>query len=96
VLSTPLTNPTVVIIVRVVSTTLNPTRLKEWRQHEGLSLGELSGLTGLSVPMLSRGERGERNFAPLTKVRIARCLGVPVQTLFEVDPIEEDDPFRKS
>lgn len=63
-------------------------RLRLWRTGEGLTLEEVSDLTGVSVPMLSRVERGERQLAPLTKVRVARRLGVPVQVLFEVEPIE--------
>jgi hypothetical protein len=35
--------------------------------------------------MLSRAERGERRLAPLTRVKVARRLGVPVRDLFEVE-----------
>jgi hypothetical protein len=38
--------------------------------------------------MLSRLERGQRQLRPMTKVHMARRLGVEVQVLFEVDPIE--------
>ena len=67
-------------------TTRLTNRLRIWRAaHGGLTLEEVAGLTGVSVSMLSRAERGQRVFAPLTKVHIARCLGVPVGELFEVD-----------
>jgi transcriptional regulator with XRE-family HTH domain len=63
-------------------------RLRLWRAEQGLTLEELSDLVGLSVPMLSRVERGQRQLAPLTKVRVARRLGVRVSDLF---PVEELD-----
>ena len=63
-------------------------RLRQWRVDNGLSLQELSDLTGLSVSGLSRLERGERQPRPLTRVKIARRLGVTVAELFEVEPIE--------
>jgi transcriptional regulator with XRE-family HTH domain len=63
-------------------------RLRLWRATEGLTLDEVSGLTGLSVAMLSRVERGQRDLAPLTKVKVARRLGVSVGDLFEVDRLD--------
>jgi transcriptional regulator with XRE-family HTH domain len=66
----------------------NPLRV--WRLDHDLSLEEMAGLTGLSKSMLSRAERGERCLAPLTKVKVARRLGVPLRDLFEVEEIEED------
>jgi transcriptional regulator with XRE-family HTH domain len=69
---------------------LPKTPFHRWRLENGLSLQELSDLTGISTAMLSRAERGLRSFAPLTKVRIARLLGVPVSELFEVEAIPED------
>ena len=65
-------------------------RLRQWRVDNGLSLRELSDLTGLSVSGLSRLERGKRQPRPLTRVKIARRLGVTVGELFEVEPIKED------
>jgi transcriptional regulator with XRE-family HTH domain len=59
------------------------TRLRSWRRRRGLTLLEVADLTGLSVPMLSRLERGERRVRPETKVRIARRLGVRIADLFE-------------
>ena len=64
-------------------------RLRLWRANAGLTLEEVADLTGLSVAMLSRVERGQREFSPTTKVRIARCLGVRVRDLFEVEPMQE-------
>ncbi len=66
----------------------HPTRLRAWRVAAGFTLDDVSGLSGVSTAMLSRGERGERVFAPATKVRLARSLGVAVADLFEPDLIE--------
>jgi transcriptional regulator with XRE-family HTH domain len=52
---------------------------------------EVSGLTGVSVPMLSLVERGLRQLAPLTRVRVARRLGLPVQELFPPEPLEDEE-----
>jgi transcriptional regulator with XRE-family HTH domain len=60
-------------------------RLRLWRAKQGLSLQEIADLTGYSVSMLSRAERGERVFSPMARVRIGRCLGVRLGDLFEPD-----------
>jgi transcriptional regulator with XRE-family HTH domain len=67
------------------------TRLRKWRNEEDFTLEEVSGLTGVSVTMLSRAERGERHLSPRLRVLIARRLGVPLSTLFEVEPVPDDD-----
>lgn len=59
-----------------------PSRMRVWRQRHGLTLDEMSDLTGLSTAMLSRAERGERQIAPLKRVAMARILGVRVRELF--------------
>lgn len=68
-----------------VVTTLS-TRLRQWRLDQNLTLEEVSALPGPSTAMLSRVERGQRQLAPMTKVRVARRLGVPVRELFDVEP----------
>ena len=60
--------------------------LRAWRQAYQLTLQELADLSGISVAMLSRVERGERRLKPEIKVLIARRLGVRVRDLF---PIQE-------
>jgi len=62
----------------------------QWRDREGLTLAEVADLVGLSVAMLSLVERGERQLAAMTKVRVARRLGVPISDLFEPEPIEPE------
>ncbi len=69
---------------------MNTNRLRLWRVREGLTLDEVSALTGVSVSMLSRAERGQRQLAPLTKVRVARCLDVPLRDLFEVEEVPDE------
>lgn len=64
-------------------------RLRVWRIEAGWTLEEMADLTGYSVSQLSRAERGERNLSPAAKVRISRCLGVPIRDLFELDLDEE-------
>ena len=67
-------------------------RMRLWRAANGLTLEEISDLTGYSAAMLSRAERGERTFSPLAKVRIARTLGVRVADLFDVEaPADVDE-----
>ncbi len=64
-------------------------RLRLWRADAGLTLQEVADLTGLSTAMLSRVESGHRQLAPMTRVRVARRLGVPIHELFEVEEIGE-------
>jgi transcriptional regulator with XRE-family HTH domain len=69
-------------------------RLRLWRVDNGLTLEEISDLAGVSVAMISRVERGQRQLAPLTKVQFARRLGVPIRELFDVEPLDDGDPDR--
>lgn len=65
-------------------------RLRCWRRENGYSLQETAALTGYSVPMMSRVERGERNLSPRAKVQVARRLGAPIGDLFDIEPVPED------
>lgn len=65
------------------------TRLRLWRIDQGYTQEEVADLAGISEAFLSRLERGERQIAPKTKVRVARRLGVRVADLFEPEPLEE-------
>lgn len=67
------------------------TPLRRWRATEGLTLDEVSDLTGFSTAMLSRAERGERVFSPRAKVRVARALGCRIGDLFEVEAVAEGE-----
>jgi len=55
-----------------------------------MTLQEVADLTGASMAMLNRLERGERQAGPAMKVRIARGLRVRVAYLFEVEEFDED------
>jgi transcriptional regulator with XRE-family HTH domain len=62
-----------------------------WRVRNGLTEAEVADLTGLSESMASLTECGPRRLAPLTKARVARCLGVPIRDLFDVEEIDEPE-----
>ena len=66
----------------MMNETVRPHPFRKWRKDHGLTLEEVSDLTGYSVAMLSRVERGERNMKPLRRVEVARSLGVSVRDLF--------------
>jgi DNA-binding XRE family transcriptional regulator len=66
------------------------TLLRHWREQAGLTLGEVADLSGWSIAMVSRVERGERRPSPLAKVQLARRLGVRVRDLFDVEPVAEE------
>lgn len=67
------------------------TKFRRWRVENSLTLEEVSDLTGLSVSALSRVERGERQLRPQMRVLVARRLGVPLRTLFEVQEIKDEE-----
>jgi transcriptional regulator with XRE-family HTH domain len=62
-------------------------KLRQWRRGERLTLDEVSGLTGVSVPMLSQAETGKRRLSRRAKVLIARRLGVALGKLFDPEPL---------
>jgi transcriptional regulator with XRE-family HTH domain len=64
-------------------------RLRLWRVESGLTQDEVADLSGLSKAYISRIERGERMPRPLTRVKIARRLGVQVADLFDVEQLDE-------
>lgn len=66
-----------------------PSRLRSWRGKERLTLREIAGLTGFSSAMISLVENGHRTLSREGKILLARRLGVPVQTLFEPEPVDE-------
>lgn len=66
-----------------------PNRLRHWRRELGYSLEEVADLVGLSIAMLSRVERGERQLSPAARVAVARRLGVPIRELFDVEELAE-------
>ncbi|GAA5157173.1 helix-turn-helix domain-containing protein [Ornithinimicrobium tianjinense] len=63
--------------------------LRDWRERNRLTLDEVADLTGLSKGYVCRLEHGQRTPAPLTRVRIARRLGVAVRDIFPAAPLPE-------
>lgn len=64
--------------------------LKQLRAEAGISLRDLSALTGISKSMLSKAECGTSNLSPLNVVRVAKALGVPVAELMAVSSTDPD------
>lgn len=58
-------------------------RLRDARTLRGLTLTELSGISGLSVGMLSKVENGQISPSLTTLQTLAKALSVPLSTLFE-------------
>ncbi len=61
----------------------HPHPLRRWRKERGLTLRDLSHLTGLDIGTISRAERGLSVPSWQTKVRLARSLRVPLGNLFD-------------
>lgn len=57
--------------------------LREWRRNRGLTLDDVSALSGYSASLLSRVERNQRNLPPMSRVALARALGAPLRDLFD-------------
>lgn len=79
------------------------TRFKEWsvrigrriraqRKSAGLSLEQLSLLSGAAVPTLSIVERGKRDVKLSTLVSLADALRIDLADLFTVDGTEDPLP----
>lgn len=66
--------------------------LRTWRLQHGLTLQEVSDLCGVSASMISRVERGQKRLSPMTKVRLARALGVRIRDLFGDDVCSTASP----
>lgn len=58
-------------------------RLRDWRKQHDVTLAELADVTGYSISMLSRVERGGRDLDALARIRMARVLGVRVRDIFQ-------------
>lgn len=67
---------------------LEKNRLLEWRTEKQLTVRDVATLSGLSPATISRVERGQRGIGPLTKVRLARALGVPLAEIFPSPGVE--------
>ena len=60
---------------------LSANGLRACRIAQGLSLDDVSALSGISQPQLSRLERGQRKLTPETAKKLARALGTGVRSI---------------
>lgn len=60
-------------------------KMRAYRQMQGLSLYVIARETGISEPMLSLAERGLRRLNDEAKRKVAQVLGCKVETLFGDD-----------
>lgn len=65
--------------------TINSSRLKELREHSGLSQGELAKLIDVHTSQISRWENGERQPSLNQLMTIARALGVTLDYLLNAN-----------
>lgn len=87
--------------LRMVAPTLAPyhvrmklkLRIREIRQHQSLTLAELAGRAGISVPHLSEVERGVKNINNHLLTRIAEALDVKPRDLIDDDTDPEAVEF---
>jgi len=77
------------VAIAGMTTVKPPNRIRHWRQQLGYSLEEVADLVGLSIAMLSRVERGERQLSPAARIAVSRRLGVPIRELFDVEELVE-------
>ena len=57
-------------------------RVREYRRANGISIGELGQLTGMSKAMLSKIENAQTSSSLSSLAKLANALGVPVTALF--------------
>ncbi|MHB8611205.1 MAG: helix-turn-helix domain-containing protein [Candidatus Dormibacteraceae bacterium] len=67
------------------------TRFGQWLAEADCSVTQAADLTGLSISMVSLLARGKRRASPRTMIKISRRLGVRVEELFDLPPVEEVD-----
>ena len=71
-------------------------RLKELRERRGISLRELSRLSGLSTNTLSTIERGQSSPSVSTLYRLVDALNVPISSVFQNESRREAIVFRSA
>jgi transcriptional regulator with XRE-family HTH domain len=69
-------------------------RLKELRNERGISIRELSRLSGLSANALSMIERDLTSPSVSTLYRLVDALKVPITAIFRAEPMREEIVFR--
>lgn len=71
-----------------------PHYIREWRKYRALSLEQLSVVTGMSHPALSRLERGLRPYTQRSLDVVARALGCTPADLIMRDPWAGEDIWQ--
>src|SRR5512134_1903440 len=64
-------------------------RVRAWRTEHGMTRKTLSQASGVSERYLAQLEAGEGNISVLLLRKVARAMGVPVETLVREDPKDE-------
>jgi transcriptional regulator with XRE-family HTH domain len=75
-------------------TTTTRLSLAALRQAAGYTLEEFGVLVGLSAPMLSLAERGERRLSPESRVRAMRALGLSARVARLVPELAPEGDVR--
>lgn len=65
------------------------TRIRQWREHRGLTLEQLAERVDLTPSFLSMLESGKRGYRQETLETIAAALHTSVEMLITVDPDDE-------
>ncbi|MFJ2029596.1 helix-turn-helix domain-containing protein [Streptosporangium sp. NPDC087985] len=71
-------------------------QIRSIRKEAGLTLDQLSELSGLSIGIVSQIERGRANPSFATLVQLAHGLGIPVGRLFQVQDQRRSPVVRKT
>lgn len=61
-------------------------RLREWRQHFGMSQGQLAGRLGIHRDAISHYESGRRELRVDRLADIAKLFGITMEQLLELPP----------
>ena len=71
--------------------TYQPNYIRQWRQHRGLTIGNVAERTHLSQSLLSMVERGRRAYTQLTLEAVASALRTDTASLLMRAPTDPDD-----
>ena len=69
-------------------------RVRAWRSEHGMTRKSLSQASGVSERYLAQLEAGEGNISVLLLRKVARAMGVPVESLVREEPQEEKRPSK--
>ena len=69
-------------------------RVRAWRSEHGMTRKSLSQASGVSERYLAQLEAGEGNISVLLLRKVAKAMGVPVESLVREDPKDEMRPSK--